>query len=84
MGSVIHGTLIVGDVFTALVDELACVCHDQKLVDAYEALDLAGDPTWEDVDDLMCLLNRFAPQNHYFGVHPGSGSDFGWWEKEVV
>jgi hypothetical protein len=43
------------------------------------------DSYWEEdghVDDLKWLNNRlndFAPAGHYFGAHPGDGSDFGFW-----
>ena len=33
-------------------------------------------------NDLIERLNEFVPENHYFGAHPGNGSDFGVWEYD--
>jgi len=34
------------------------------------------------VDDIFDALDGYAPENHYFGAHPGDGSDYGYWENE--
>lgn len=39
---------------------------------------LAGDLA----DALAEELQMFAPDGHYFGAHPGDGSDFGYWEDD--
>lgn len=31
------------------------------------------------VDELIDVLNEYAPPYTYFGAHPGDGSDFGYW-----
>lgn len=48
--------------------------------------DLPDDsPLWEEdfipelIATLMDELSAFAPVDHYFGAHPGDGSDFGYW-----
>ena len=33
-------------------------------------------------DELFAVLQMYAPVGHYFGAHPGDGSDFGFWEYE--
>jgi hypothetical protein len=38
----------------------------------------------EMVDTLINALQNYTPQGHYFGVHPGDGSDFGCWLLESV
>jgi len=34
------------------------------------------------IQDLIDGLTHIAPENHYFGSHPGDGADFGFWECE--
>lgn len=36
----------------------------------------------EECNDLQDVLNEYAPAGHYFGTHPGDGSDFGFWPNE--
>jgi len=35
-----------------------------------------------DLEVISELLDGFAPDGHYFGAHPGDGSDFGFWTFE--
>lgn len=33
-------------------------------------------------NEVYDYMNEIAPAGHYFGAHPGDGSDFGFWEIE--
>lgn len=45
-------------------------------------------PWWESEDasfmaeELFDVMNEYSPEGHYFGAHPGDGSDYGYWENE--
>ena len=34
------------------------------------------------LESVMAVLETYAPAGHYFGAHPGDGSDFGFWPIE--
>ena len=48
----------------------------EKALETYVA---SEDCAW-DLDALFDALGEYAPEGHYFGAHPGDGSDFGFWE----
>lgn len=36
------------------------------------------------INELIDMLNGFAPEGVYFGAHEGDGADFGWWPVEYT
>lgn len=96
-GTISHGTLLSSDLitnfYTALraldkkaaldivkeyhteiawaMEESLEVCQGEEPKDAYWALDALFD-----------ALGECAPEGHYFGAHPGDGSDLGFWQCE--
>lgn len=42
----------------------------------------SSDEAWFLLDELFDILNSYAPDGHYFGAHPGDGSDYGFWPIE--
>lgn len=96
-GTLISGTHRPQDLIPALAKELYALQlangleHDAGETESTLATygDLPDDsPLWEQdfipelIDTLMDLLSAFAPVGHYFGAHPGDGSDFGYWMKD--
>ena len=51
---------------------------EEKALEAYVA---SEECAW-DLEALFDALGEHAPKGHYFGAHPGDGSDFGFWEFE--
>ncbi len=33
-------------------------------------------------EELFDIMNEYVPEGHYFGAHPGDGSDYGVWANE--
>lgn len=33
-------------------------------------------------EELFDVMDSYSPEGHYFGAHPGDGSDFGYWQNE--
>ena len=56
---------------------LAWECEG-KALEAYIA---SEDCAW-DLEALFNALGEHAPEGHYFGAHPGDGSNFGFWKFE--
>lgn len=95
-GSIIHGTHRTQDLIPAFLDalrEVAPSAHEQFIlsggVPAYVADEGDSSGWWDTqaaaymLDDLYEALDAHAPDGHYFGAHPGDGSDFGFWSVET-
>ncbi len=90
-GTVIHGTLRSEDLIPAFFSELLAYDPDAAAVILDNFPDYLGDEPdpncylSEDTnwlfDKLFDALNDVAPKGHYFGAHPGDGSDFGFWPR---
>ena len=86
-GTVIAGTHRSQDLIPAFLTELERIGTMPKVVAAarvsFDSLDFDDDEDHETatfiVEDLFDALDECAPHNHYFGCHPGDGSDFGFW-----
>ena len=93
-GSIIHGTMRPQDLIPAFMDvvrDYAPAVYEQltvcNAIPAYAAED--EDSEWWNSDSASYLieqlwdtLNDHAPEGHYFGSHPGDGSDYGFWLVE--
>lgn len=83
IGTVSHGTLRTEDLLPAFAAELRRVTsHPGNLTLAAEAeaiMNFESEEASELCNDLIELLNEYAPEGMYFGAHEGDGSDFGWW-----
>ncbi len=97
MGTVISGTLRRQDLIPAFIDELARVdpiAYSQLLLAPFGPIpsyvyDEGDSSDWwasEDagylLESLFDALDESAPEDEYFGAHPGDGSDFGFWPVE--
>ena len=98
-GSVIHATLRNEDLIPAFAGLLLYVDNkrywaflkknpDLRLAQEAKYFDRKTD-WWETEEatevcnDLIDILNEYAPVGFYFGSHPGDGSDFGFWENSL-
>ena len=97
-GTISHGTMRNQDVLPKLMSTLFTEDPNRAREiwngnpDFLEALcDLnAGieNPWWDSEDacymseELFNVMNEYSPEGHYFGAHPGDGSDFGYWKNE--
>jgi hypothetical protein len=80
------GTLRLQDLiptFHAVLREIAYEISEEEYASEWPP----EDDDWWDSEDATWVferlfddLNFWAPDGHYFGVHPGDGSLFGFWE----
>lgn len=97
-GSISHGTMRPEDLipsFFEALDEIAPdraseIVRDEPLIPICHPLHIDWD-AWPKrhpeaavylLEALFDALQEYAPEGHYFGAHPGDGSDYGFWLAE--
>ena len=93
-GSVSHGTMRPADLIPRFIETLeyfnkrkakkltSAIPSDAWSNDTHEFW--RSEPAMWLLEDLFDVLNDYAPAKHYFGSHPGDGSDYGFWPCEDV
>ena len=97
-GSISHGTMRNEDVLPKLMSALfkedpqkarQIWQENPEFLEALCDKECGKDNSWwesEDAnyiaDELFDVMNDYAPEGHYFGSHPGDGSDYGYWKHE--
>jgi hypothetical protein len=92
IGTISHGTLRIQDLLRAFASEIerndadkwrGIICEARYFADEIDKdVSRNVDDAWNLYDDMLILLQDYAPEDHYFGVHEGDDSDFGYWPVE--
>lgn len=98
-GTLIHGTLRIQDLIPAFMEATRAYAPEQYAALTTAAMpappayvyDEGDDSEWWETEDayhlleeLVDALNDAAPEDTYFGAHPGDGSDFGFWSTDLL
>ena len=87
-GTISHGTLLTSDLTKACylaLKGIGVFLHEH--LSGCEVHGFYADNYCEECylvfnEELMSLMNDYAPEGYYFGAHEGDGSDFGVWPIE--
>jgi hypothetical protein len=84
IGTISHGTMRERDIVPKFLAALRAVNPAQadELEAERPAYHAAEMSYWLN-ETLWDAMNDACPANHYFGAHPGDGSDYGVWPIEV-
>ena len=92
-GTVISGTLKNEDLIPALTAELKIRDTKHRHREFIKELDFMigigqsyfdSDSAVWDLDQIFSALDSMSPAGCYFGAHPGDGSDFGFWDEDIL
>lgn len=86
--SVSHGTMRSQDLiprFLKIIRDTPEYVQMMNIVPVHAAEDDTAewwfsDEAYSHLTDLIDVLDNYAPDNYYFGTHPGDGSDYGYWK----
>jgi hypothetical protein len=86
-----HATLRTEDIIQAILNFLATSSPENIENEVWEieqnviiAREQGNDEELDFIlhEDAFPLMNAIAPEDNYFGAHPGDGSDIGFWQIE--
>ena len=89
--SISHGTMRTQDLIPAFMDVVRDTPEYVQVMDAVPAHAKEDkDAEWWNSDEaagllesLFDTLDSHSQEGHYFGAHPGDGSDYGFWKTEL-